>query len=283
MAKAKRKGKPKAAVTMKGAIVDCAHAQCERTLDEAGRVTAVSCTAGARAKLTEDDLPRRARWALVDRDAALDALRQFDVATLADLERRAGVAVGRPEEGPGEATRDGYPTSVRRSERGSAARRCNGEDLVGGRVVRCDELAVPGRLGCGRHSSENDEVTELLPGPTYADPAGEYAVAEGTETSTTPEAVRRIHEQLRRAARHARLAAALMRDLKRNPLGARGSSVGICQACEATVTGVGEDRLKYGFCPADAKAWERYRASWDGPGAPDRMAFIASRRERRAS
>lgn len=283
MAKAKHK-KPKAAVTMKaGAIVDCGHAQCERTFDDDGRVIAVTCTAGTRPKLTEDDLPRRARWALVDRDAALDALRQFDVATLADLERRAGASVGRPEEGPGEATRDGYPESVRRSERGTSARRCNGEDLVGGRVVRCDELAVPGRLGCARHSTEDDEVTELLPGPTYSDPAGEYAAAEGTETSTTPEAVRRIHEQLRRAARHARLAQLLMRDLKRNPLSARGSSVGICQACEATVTGVGEDRLKYGFCPADAKAWERYRSSWPGPGAPDRMAFIASRREKRAS
>lgn len=39
----------------------------------------------------------------------------------------------------------------------------------------------------------------------------------------------------------------------------RQSSVTDCLCCEATVTGVGEDRIKAGYCPACYKAWERYR------------------------
>ena len=40
----------------------------------------------------------------------------------------------------------------------------------------------------------------------------------------------------------------------------RQSSVTDCLCCEVTVTGVGEDRIKAGYCPACYKAWERYRA-----------------------
>lgn len=45
----------------------------------------------------------------------------------------------------------------------------------------------------------------------------------------------------------------------------RQSSVTDCLCCEATVTGVGEDRIKAGYCPACYKAWERYRAQVTEP------------------
>ena len=40
----------------------------------------------------------------------------------------------------------------------------------------------------------------------------------------------------------------------------RQSSVTDCLCCEATVTGVGEDRIKAGYCPRCYKAWQRYQA-----------------------
>lgn len=39
----------------------------------------------------------------------------------------------------------------------------------------------------------------------------------------------------------------------------RQSSVADCLCCEVTVTGLGEDRLKAGYCPRCHRAWCRYR------------------------
>lgn len=45
----------------------------------------------------------------------------------------------------------------------------------------------------------------------------------------------------------------------------RQSSVTDCLCCETTVAGVGEDRIKAGYCPSCYKAWERYRVAVKEP------------------
>ena len=45
----------------------------------------------------------------------------------------------------------------------------------------------------------------------------------------------------------------------------RQSSVTDCLCCEATVTGVGEDRIKAGYCAACYKAWQRYQVQHTEP------------------
>lgn len=268
--KHKKPAKPQAPATMKAAR-QCAHAQC-----------ADMCTATTARQLRKEDLPRRAQAALADRDKAIDALRQFTVDALADLERRAGVVVGRPEEGPGEELRDGYPTSLRRTPgtRGRAARLCREEILVAGNLVTCDE-----RVPCEKHPSDNDNLGQLPP-PSYADPGGELAAAladgEVTESDATPNTVRRVYRQFERAVDELLRVSGLMADVRANPLAGRGSSVGVCRACDATVTGVGEDRLRPpGYCDACRKAWVRLVENWDGDGSPDREAFEAGRRAKR--
>jgi hypothetical protein len=56
----------------------------------------------------------------------------------------------------------------------------------------------------------------------------------------------------------------------------RVSSVRECDACGATVTGVGADRLRDGFGPACYRSWRR---SWEGNPDPSRIVFIQRRRE----
>lgn len=56
-------------------------------------------------------------------------------------------------------------------------------------------------------------------------------------------------------------------------LAARKTGVGDCQACGHNCTGVGDDRLRSGYCPKDWKAWKR-------AGMPDRFQF---ERERKAT
>lgn len=54
-----------------------------------------------------------------------------------------------------------------------------------------------------------------------------------------------------------------------------------CRACDRTVTGSAEDRLRAGYCDACRKAWARELARWTDerrPGAPDRLAFERQRR-----
>lgn len=232
--------------------------------------------APAKPRLTEEQLSRRARRALRDRDIVAAAVRRFDIDALADLERRAGSSSVDLEEGPGVALRDGYPTSVRNDPGGrGGARRCIDPD--------CAEVAIPGRLRCDEHSTGDDEADELLPPPPYADSPGELVASAQAIADPIPAEVRRCFVELALLAKLARRVEARLGRLQRNALAGRDLSVGICQACEATVTGLGHDRLRGGFCPACARSWERCRSAWVGPGAPDRVAFIRQRQEAKAS
>lgn len=272
MAKAnKRKPKkPTGAVAMAASEQHCGHAFCEPG----------ECKAGTRPPLAEEDLPRRARRALADRARALDALRRLDVHRLADLERRAGVVVGRPEQGPGEELHDGFPSSLRRSPggRGRAARLCSAEVLVAGQPVRCGEEALSGRRGCEAHSSDEDEDPGQLPPPPQSDPTGELAAAGllGVHDGA-PDAVRRVYRELDAAVGRLLSSLALVDVLLRNPLAGRTPSVGSCRACGVMVTGVGSDRFRGGYCPACAEAFRR--RCQEGP--VDRAEFERERRERR--
>lgn len=278
MAKAKKRkaAKPAGAVEMKAAEKRCAHAFCDD-----------ACKAGTKPAVTEDDLPRRARRALADRTQAIDALRQLTVGRLVDLERRAGVVVGRPEQGAGEDLYDGFPRSVRRSPgtRGRSTRTCRTEIVVAGRTVRCGAEALPGRPGCEEHSAGAGENPGQLPPPPQADPSGELAAAladgEVVETDGAPAAVRRAYRELDAAIDRLLAALGLVDVLLRNPLAGRAPAVGSCRACGAMVTGVGSDRFRGGYCPRCDAAWRRRVNESDGP--VDRVVFERERRERRES
>lgn len=59
----------------------------------------------------------------------------------------------------------------------------------------------------------------------------------------------------------------------------RQSSVTDCLCCEATVTGVGEDRIVSGYCPPCKQAWMRYREREQGANRdPDHEMFRRFRR-----
>jgi hypothetical protein len=68
-------------------------------------------------------------------------------------------------------------------------------------------------------------------------------------------------------------------------------TAGVCRACQRTVTGSDDDRLRSGYCDACRKAWGRELSAWTDegrPGAPDRAAFerrrlVAAEEEKRAS
>lgn len=57
---------------------------------------------------------------------------------------------------------------------------------------------------------------------------------------------------------------------------ARESSIRICEACEATIAQVGENRIKAGYCPACYRAWLDAQR-------PDRSQFQLLRSARKAS
>jgi hypothetical protein len=59
----------------------------------------------------------------------------------------------------------------------------------------------------------------------------------------------------------------------------RQSAVVDCDCCGGTISGVGDDRRRDGFCPACYKAWRRYHAE---SADPSRVVFIAQRRARPA-
>lgn len=61
----------------------------------------------------------------------------------------------------------------------------------------------------------------------------------------------------------------------------RQSTVTDCLACEASVSGVGADRVRSGYCPACHQAWLRFRSAENGAGrSADHELF---RRQRRKS
>jgi hypothetical protein len=53
-----------------------------------------------------------------------------------------------------------------------------------------------------------------------------------------------------------------------------------CECCAATISGVGDDRRRDGFCPPCYKAWRRYV---NGDRDPSRVIFIDRRRQELAS
>lgn len=214
--------------------------------------------------ITVDQLPPRSQRAARDLELAAKALRSFDTGALAFLERRAGAGVTPLEEGPGEVLRDGYATSLRMGTRGRTAKRCTEEG--------CHKLAEPGRHGCDEHSSPADEVTEDLPPPPQSDPVGELVVTEWSEANVVPAEVARCFADLAESARLARRAGQRLERLRRNPRAGRELTSEACRACGKTVSGLGEDRLRSGYCPKDYQAWIR-------AGRPDRRAFELGQRE----
>ncbi len=56
---------------------------------------------------------------------------------------------------------------------------------------------------------------------------------------------------------------------------------GTCDCCTASVSGVGEDRLRRGYCTRCYKAWLTWRAANESKGDPgeDRLHFVTARRE----
>lgn len=64
----------------------------------------------------------------------------------------------------------------------------------------------------------------------------------------------------------------------------RQSSVTDCLCCEATVTGIGEDRIKAGYCPTCHRAWLRYRDAEQAAGRdPVQEMFRRTRRAEMAT
>lgn len=267
------KPKPKAP-----AVVDCGHAQCERIFEKDRLVSAV-CVGGQARRLSAKELPPRAQSGIKARSRAVAALRALDLATFADVERRAGSSPWPGEEGPGIEQHDGYPTSLRSGPgtRGRAVQLCHQQILVAGNLVRCDK-----RKPCEDHPTPADNLAQI-PRPEYSEPTGELAAAKAdgelvVEVDGVPPSAQRFYDELRQGARHLEVALKVARALQHNARAGR-DGVDQCICCEAPVSGAGEDRLKNGFDPRCAKAWERYRAEWTGAGAPDRMAFIRARRD----
>lgn len=231
----KKHAKPKAAVAMKAAA-----------------------TAPARPAVTVEQLPARAQRAAREGELAAEALRKFRPETLAFLERRAGAGVTPLEEGPGEALRDGYATSLRMGPRGRTARKCTEQG--------CVKLAEPGRHGCNDHSSPDDETPEDLPPPPQSDPVGELVVSEWAQDDVVPAEVARCYADLVEGARLLRRAAKRLERLQRNPRAGRELTSEPCRICGLTPSGLGEDRLKSGYCP-------RHHQRWIRAGRPDRGRF----------
>lgn len=238
---AKKKHKPKAPTAMKAAPRQ----------------------APAKPPIAVEQLPSRAQRAAREHELAAKALRSFDLQALAFLERRAGAATTPLEEGPGEALRDGYPTSLRMGTRGPVARRCSEQG--------CVKLAEPGRHGCDEHSSPTDEVTQDLPPPPQSDPVGELVVADWSETNVVPAEVARCYADFLEGTRLLRRAAKRLERLRRNPRAGRELTSDPCRICGLTPSGLGEDRLKAGYCP-------RHHQRWVRAGRPDRGAFEAGQK-----
>jgi hypothetical protein len=211
------------------------------------------------------NVPKRVKRANYQRDMALSALAQLEEPALLELERRAGAALRANEDGAGTSLHDGYPTSLRLGPggRGRATRHC----VEGG----CFDVAAPGRTRCGDHSTDEAERDDQLPPPPQSDPVGELVVAGLVDVDPTPGLVAECFAELERGAALIRSAAARMVRIRQNPLAGRQSSIGHCMACERSVLGTPDDRLRSGFCDACRKAWER-------AGLGDRAAFIRDRR-----
>lgn len=281
MAKAKKRKatKPAGAVAMKAAVSPaCSHAGCDHRYDPRTKALVSStCTAG-RQRLTQEDLPGRGYHAIDDVEQAIAALGAVTVEALAVVERRAGRVVGRPEEGAGLMLRDGYPTSLRSGSPGRAERLCTAEVLVAGHLVRCGA-----RRPCENHPADDDDLLEIPP-PDYADPSGELGatladVPDWIQQDGVPKAVQRFYRHLKKATDQVTLATAMLDELLRSPLAGRGSSVGVCRACDRTVAGVEGDRLRNGYCQGCDRAWRRRCETTDGP--VDVAAFESERRRRR--
>lgn len=67
-----------------------------------------------------------------------------------------------------------------------------------------------------------------------------------------------------------------------DPLVGQHKTAGICRACQRTVTGSDDDRLRSGYCDGCRKAWTRLMSRWTDErraGAPDRAEFERRRRD----
>lgn len=212
-----------------------------------------------------EQLSAAAQRAAASRERAQRAARAFDVSALAFLDRRAGRSPTPLEEGAGHDPADGHRRSLRMGQRGPLARRCSVDP-------ECHRPATPGRPGCDRHPAA--ESPEYLPPPPQSDPGGELAaaLADGapTEPDPVPAEVARCLAELEEGTRLLVRAERRLERLRRNPKAGRETTSEPCRLCGSTPSGLGEDRLRSGYCPKDYQAWVR-------AGRPDRLGFERAR------
>lgn len=134
--------------------------------------------------------------------------------------------------------------------------RCAGIGVVAGmRDGSPCELTCPGCDGSGRR---------------WADPIGEAA---GRMLAAIVEAL----AQLRRATKGADVVIHAADGLR----GRQSSLGGDCAICERFVVGIGDDRLRYGYCPACTLAFDSWRLA-NGTGSDPgetRVRFVAWRKQ----
>lgn len=150
---------------------------------------------------------------------------RLDDQLLAELRRRAGESPIDLEEGAGLGAVDGYAPGGDNTGRGS--------DTPDPTFARVDTVA-------GGRDGQPDKWR------TPPDPVGDAIV----------DILDNLRQLDRLAASTDRLIDYVLNTEKANR-GRQSSIDGVCLVCDASVTGIGNDRLKCGYCPTDYKAWQR--------------------------
>ena len=186
---------------------------------------------------------RRAERLLAQIEEARDALSHYDMSTLLDLLRR----------GEQSAEPDGYAAQTGYDRGPGGVRALVVDDGDGPDAVPLDsstEAAAFRRLGRQEHDMVGEALAEIF----------------GT-LATSCRGLRRV-ERLRQVVSHTE-----------ERVRGRQSTIGECLACAADVAGVGEDRLKAGYCPACYRAWRRWATEQAAAGRdPSHVMFRAQRR-----
>lgn len=179
------------------------------------------------------------------RDQIIDFVKNLDDSTLAELLRR----------GQYPAT-DGY---------GGGSNGASGND-----ISRPTEAAVVQRAGGRTITDEHGQQRETP--DDWTDTRDDVRQAISELFATLAEALGHIRSVDRKRQ--------YVMAIADTASGRVSSLQGQCEACEADVIGVGDDRLRAGFCPACHKAWVR---TDQGKGRMDRMQFRTLRLQRTAS
>lgn len=178
------------------------------------------------------------------------------------------------------------PKSQRRAERLSRRVTAVGSVLHGLTPQRCQEIV--------RRDAESAEIdgygSGRRDGPgsrgAHSDPTLSAVGARADSHVTDP-----VHTTVTRIEMAVKDMVKLAREIRRlgqvldhsaDSLRGRVSSLqGTCtiEACAADVIGIGDDRLRRGWCPACYKAWLRWKITRDPPSDPgaERLAFVRYR------